>query len=77
MHPMDHTTPFTNDPSILTSGSLLCDDLHRLGYRRMLMDPSARTSYNIPTAWVLHSGACLTPLTSPLVALCNAVWDAD
>lgn len=37
--------------------SLLCDDLHRLGYRRILLDPSARVSYNMPTAWVLHSGA--------------------
>ncbi|KAI8470694.1 MAG: hypothetical protein J3K34DRAFT_458716 [Monoraphidium minutum] len=37
--------------------SLLCDDLHRLGYRRVLVDPAARTAYDMPTAWALLSGA--------------------
>jgi hypothetical protein len=51
-HPLNCPSPPTPPPR-----SLICDDLHRLGYRRVVMDPTARTAYDMPTAWLLHAGA--------------------
>lgn len=57
LSPHNLLTPRPAPQTTHSECSLLCDDLHRLGYRRLLLDPSARVSYNMPTAWVLHSGA--------------------